>query len=477
MPPPTCSSFRWSRLQASSATDALQVDRVAQYAQCGVFLCAHCHILLALWDGKASPRVGGTSQVVHFHHHDFMPGYGAPASASRLALTDDESDLVYHIVCSRDRTDGAPAEGMRPLEVSWFTTDEREPRTSRMPERYRRVFRRSSEFGEDAALHAREIERGCYPLFTEAQVQDLPLGLSDINRVFCAADWLAGHYQKRFIFTLRVSHLCVFLTGLAYISYTDFYSTRLFLFLVVVLMLVASGINRVSRRGAWHRRYLDYRTLAEGLRVQFYWAAAGVTSGSPTKFAHDNFLQMQDPELGWIRNVMRVAGTEYDARRGVAPAGLRFTIDEWIGDERSGQLGYFRRRAAERMRRRETTNSIARGGIWASTAALAVLMFVGAGVPDDVQNPLVYGMGCVLLAVGVRQSYAKGTAEAELIKQYEFMGRIFHNARRRIDDAVDDVARRGILKALGDAALEEHAQWILMHRERSVGQEDIVRLG
>lgn len=453
------------------------VDREAQYAQCGVFLCAHCHILLALWDGKASPRVGGTSQVVYFHHHDFMPGYGAPASSSRLALTDDESDLVYHIVCSRNRPDGAPAEGLEPLAVSWFTTDEREPRTSTMPARYQRVFKRASEFGADAALHSREIERGCYPLLTDAQAPGLPPGLGDINRVFCAADWLAGHYQKRFIFTLRVSHLCVFLTGLAYISYTDFYSTRLFLFLVLALMLVASGINRVSRRGAWHRKYLDYRTLAEGLRVQFYWAAAGVTSGSLTKFAHDNFLQMQDPELGWIRNVMRVAGTECDARRGVAPAGLRFAIDEWIGDERSGQLGYFRRRTAERMRRRETTNSIARGGIWASTAALALLMFVGAGIPDEVQNPLVYGMGCVLLAVGVRQSYAKGTAEAELIKQYEFMARIFHNARRRIDDAVDDVARRGFLKSLGDAALEEHAQWILMHRERSVGQEDILRLG
>ena len=103
-------------------------------------------------------------------------------------------------------------------------------------------------------------------------------------------------------------------------------------------------------------------------------------------------------------------------------------------------------------------------------------MFIGAGVPEVVQAPLVYIMGCVLLAVGVRQSYAKATAEAELIKQFEFMGRIFHNARRRLDEVSDDVERRGILKALGDAALEEHAQWILMHRERSVGQEDIVRL-
>jgi cob(I)alamin adenosyltransferase len=44
----------------------------------------------------------------------------------------------------------------------------------------------------------------------------------------------------------------------------------------------------------------------------------------------------------------------------------------------------------------------------------------------------------VLLMVGIRQSYAKTTAEAELIKQYEFMHRIFRNARHRIDEA--DVA-------------------------------------
>ena len=452
------------------------VDREAQYAQCGVFLCAHCHILLALWDGKPSAQVGGTGQVVHFHHHDVMLGYGAPAPASRLALTDDESDLVYHLVCSRDRPDGAPAEGFEPLSVSWFTTDELNPRTAEMPARHRRVFERSSEFGRDAALHAEEIGQGGYPLLTDAQAVRLPAGLTDINRVFCAADWLAVHFQKRFMLTLRVSHACVFLTGLAYISYTDFYSTRLFLFMVLGLMLAATGINRMAGRGAWHRKYLDYRTLAEGLRVQFYWAAAGVTSGNLTKFAHDNFLQMQDPELGWIRNVMRVAGTEYDARRGSDPAGLRFAVDEWIGDQRSGQLGYFLRRTADRIRRRETTTGIGRAGIWASTATLAVLMFVGAGLPDAVRTPLVYGMGCVLLAVGVRQSYAKSTAESELIKQYEFMARIFHNARRRLDEAADDAARRGILKALGDASLEEHAQWILMHRERSVGQEDIVRL-
>jgi hypothetical protein len=451
--------------------------RERQYARCGVFMCAHCHILLALWDGKPTDRVGGTGQVVYFHHHDVMPGYAMPAAANRLTLTDDESDLVYHIVCSRDRPDGAPAPGLVPLSVSWFTTDETSPRTERLPERHRRVFERTTEFGRDAREHGEAIERGSWPLVTEQDAASLPQGLLDIDRAFCAADWLAIHYQKRFVATLRLSHACVFLTGLAYVSYTDFYSARVFLFLVLGLVAVAAGVNRLAGKGGWHRKYLDYRTLAEGLRVQFYWAAAGVTSGNLTKFAHDNFLQMQDPELGWIRNVMRVAGTECDARAQATAEGLAFTVREWIGDAGAGQLGYYRRKAAERLGRRRLTQRIGRAGLWASAATLLVLMFTGAGIPESIRNPLIYVMGCVLLAVGVRQSYAKGTAEAELIKQYEFMGHIFHNARRRLDETGDPAAQRGVLKALGDAALEEHAQWILMYRERSVDQEDIMRLG
>jgi hypothetical protein len=96
---------------------------------------------------------------------------------------------------------------------------------------------------------------------------------------------------------------------------------------------------------------------------------------------------------------------------------------------------------------------------------------------DAVQTPGVYLMGIVMLMVGVRQSYAKTTAEAELIKQYEFMYRIFRNARRRIDDADNDGDKRRILKVLGDSALEEHAQWILIHRERSIDEKEGLKLG
>jgi hypothetical protein len=460
----------------AASIDGEGPNRSRQYAQLGVFMCAHCHVLLALWDGKPSDRLGGTAQVVRFHHDDVMPGYTPQAASSRLVLTDDESDLVYHIVCSRDRPDGGPAPGLQPLEAWWFTSDERQPRVREMPERHRKVFARTNEFSRDAVGHAAAIEGGRYPLFTESQASSMPPGLRDIDQVFCAADWLAIRFQRRVLLTLRVTHVCVLLMGVAYVSYTDMSADRWLLIVLLVLMLLASGVNLLARRGDWHRKYLDYRTLAEGLRVQFYWAAAGVTAGNVSKFAHDNFLQMQDPDLGWIRNVMRVAGTECDVRQNLDPDGVRFAIREWLGDADGGQLGYYRRKGGERLRKHRNTQRLGRFGLWGSAVTLLVLLFVGAGVAEGVRQPLVFAMGLVLLGIGVRQSYAQGTAESELIKQYEFMHRIFHNARRRIDAAEDDVERRRILKLLGDAALEEHAEWILTHRERSMDQQEIVKL-
>jgi hypothetical protein len=451
--------------------------RSRQYAQLGVFICAHCHILMALWDGKDSDQLGGTSQVVRFHHHDVMPGYTPRVTGSKLNLTEDESDLVYHIVCSRDRPDGAPADQLQPLDAFWFTTDEDRPRSMDMPTRHRKVFRHTNEFSREAQTHGEAIDRERYSLLNPERAERLPPGLRDINQAFCAADWLAIHYQKKVFRTLKVGHVCAFFTGIAYMTYSDLNATVSILLLIVALMLFGVAMNAVAVHGAWQRKYLDYRTLAEGLRVQFYWAAAGVTSGNVTKFAHDNFLQMQDTELGWIRNVMRVAGTECDVAPNLDPYGLSFTLQEWIGDDTSGQLGYYRKKSRQRIEQHESTQRIGRLGIWTTIVTLASLLLVGVNIDTKMQNYVVFTMGVVLLMVGVRQSYAKSTAEAELIKQYEFMYRIFRNARRRIDQAETDADRRRLLKVLGDAALEEHAEWILIHRERSIDEGEAMKLG
>jgi hypothetical protein len=46
------------------------------------------------------------------------------------------------------------------------------------------------------------------------------------------------------------------------------------------------------------------------------------------------------------------------------------------------------------------------------------------------------------------------------------MSRVFEKARKLVDGSDDIVFQRQVLKALGQAALDEGAEWLVMHRER-----------
>ncbi len=444
--------------------------RDRQYAQMGVFVCAHSHLLLAIWDGKPCDRLGGTAQVVQFHHWDTMPGFVEESGNVQQILADDESDLVYHIVCSRDRSDGAPAEGFEPLQAAWLTTDTDKPRTSDIPARYEEIFARTSQFNDDATKHADKIAAEAWPLAGEDAPADLPEAARSIDRMFRIADWLAIRFQKRVTSTLRFTYTLAVLMGLAFIAYSDLPEQDLMIYAFLGFFAVGFFLFSIADKRAWHRKYLDYRALAEGLRVQFYWAAAGVTGEQHTKFAHDNFLQKQDVELGWIRNVMRVAGRTGDVDpRAAYGSGLDYAIREWVGDlERGfeGQLGYYARKAEERTRLSRLTSRIGLACLWSGilvTLTLAIFSDRITGIAFDI---LIVLMGILPLMAAVREAYAQKRAEKELIKQYRFMSRIFANARRLLNNATSDREKQQILKALGDAALDEHAEWLLMHRER-----------
>ena len=446
--------------------------RDLQYAQSGVFLSAHCHILLALWDGKTSGQLGGTAQVVRFRLHDIMPGYTTRTVATQQMLIDDESDLIYHIVCSRDGPDGAPADGLQPLECWWFTNDKDEPRQHDLPIQHQTVFAYSAEFSRDGTRYEERIRDESYALMSEEDAAGLPSGLATINHVFCISDWLAIHYQKLTLRVLAITHLLAFLMGFMFILFSDLRSQEIYMIAFLLFFALSTGTQMHAKRRGWHRKYLDYRTLAEGLRVQFYLSAAGITNDNESKFTHDNFLQTQDPELGWIRNVMRVAGTRCDADRLETREGLEFAIREWV----TGQLAYYQRKAEQWIRRNRNTERLSMLSLVTSVIVVLLILFGGATFGDRLVDPLFVLMGSILLAYGVRQGYAQSTAEKELIKQYEFMLRVFHNAKRRLDNADDDAERRQVLRALGGSCLDEHAEWILMHRDRSIDKSDIWRV-
>jgi hypothetical protein len=441
--------------------------RDAHYARLGIYLCAHCHILLAIWDGKESDKLGGTAQVVRFHHWDEMPGFVARSESSPQILMEDESDLVWHLVCSRDQPGGGPAEGLSPLEAWWYTTDAATPRTREMPATYLNIFARAAEFNRDVRRLGERIREDGWPLLTGDTPESVARVAAPVDDMFKAADWLAIHFQTRVTWAMRAIYTLAGLMGLAFIMYSNVPGQDWMVFVFLGLFAAGVVVYRVAERGGWHRKYLDYRALAEGLRVQFYWVSAGVTAGRTTKFAHDNFLQKQDVELGWIRNVMRYTGRLGD----IAPQrreGLDFARREWVGEPHPGrgQLAYYQRKAAERVGRQRQTQAIGMFCLWSGVTIGILLALFARQMPQTGKDLLIIMMGVLPMVAAIREAYAQKRAEKELIKQYVFMAQIFTNAHERLERAANDGIRRQVLKALGDAALEEHAQWILIHRER-----------
>lgn len=449
----------------------------AAYARLGIYLSSHCHILLAIWDGKATDEIGGTSQVVQFHHDDYMPGMTGKSRFSTRNLVDDESDLVYHIVCSRNRDNGSPPPELLPLDWFWFTKDIEQPLSKKLPEQHIKIFARGADFSSDALRFLDQINANRVSLMPADGVGSLPPGIEDIDYVFSIADWLAIHFKSLTQITLRITHTAAFFMGLMLLLYSDFESHRLFMILFMIFFLAASAAHLVAKHFEWQRKYLDYRTLAEGLRVQFYWACAGISNEAKWRFAHDSYLQSQDPEFGWIRNVMRVAGTHYDLNPAASDDGMGFTIRAWVGSGNKGQLGYYKEVASDNIKRHKTTRVIDRFSLIVSALVILAFLVFDTQLDDLLSTSLFVLMGVALLAFAVRDAFSHATAMKEHIKQYEYMLRIFDSAHRRLNIADSITDKRQILLDLGESALEEHSDWILMHRERSMDQSEIWRMG
>ena len=466
----TLKHARIIHLQTLNAADGQAVseaDHERQYAQLGIFISNHSQILLALWDGKRTLAVGGTAGVVNYHLTAVMPGYSVAEESPNL-LADNENDLAFHVVCSRDREDGLPAEGLEPLQAAWVTAHFGRETADRMPLEYEIMLRRLQDYGRDKVRYQTEIDREGIDLFENAPDLSFPSGIDAIGAQHTVADWLAMHFQKRVFNGLIATHSIAVLVGLVFILYSEFDGLDYLVNFFLLAFLAGFVVFKIGERRQWHRKYLDYRALAEGLRVQFYWSLAGVIDVKSAEFAYDNFLQKQDVDLGWIRHVMRNVSLARSRDQIPAQAWLDWVIGEWVGDEtgHSGQLSYYGRKEMEKAQRFKRTTYISRIALWIGILIAIVLAIAGTDITDLQRQLLMVIMGVFPLIAGVRDAYSHKKAEKELIKQYRFMHGIYANAKRLLDGSDSPAFRRRVLRALGNAALEEDAEWILMHRER-----------
>ena len=225
-------------------------------------------------------------------------------------------------------------------------------------------------------------------------------------------------------------------------------------------VVVALSCYFFVRRQDYQNRYQDYRAISEALRVQIVWSAVGIGEG-----VAESYLPMQQTDLLWIRNVLRVV--HVIAGRAEPAAGTEIVFD-WVASQRS----YFRDHAQAEARRR------ARLDRWAATFGISSLVVSLIMLCLSLAH-LRWAAGAVVLLFGIFTtwcalvvaiviSYARTRGHAENANRYQRMFFVFDRALGLLNGTRDRATQCEVAHELGRMALAEQAEWLLQRRERPI---------
>ena len=318
-----------------------------------------------------------------------------------------------------------------------------------------------------------------------------PPALRRLRHLFDIADADASHIQNRLFGTwlpglpwptrgkiqiglLLWFALAVPFATLCFEMFTEYGRHLVWLELYLAAILVPSLVYLlVVRRGRWQGRYQDHRALAEGLRVQFFWAASGVPAA-----VSDNYLRHQTGMLGWIRLALR--GPALDglaAALTIRVPDAAFAQERWIKD----QLAYFKRQGDLQEAASVTLKRLTRIAVVSLILIAIILLVLQQTTDSNVPSSLTErAIGLLSVTLGTMPAVAaffviiaEGSAYDEQAHAYAQAHDVFAEAERQARRLGPDDADewRELLLALGQEALTENAAWIHAHRGRPVSNK------
>ncbi len=516
-------------------------SRQYAYALVGACVARHSHALLALWDGKQAGGTGGTAQIVDFQRSGRFEDAGLQAAFQQLPepfgpgsdpLSAPEPGLVIQILTPR-RGRALPEGAFEVLRLGPDKTP-----IKLFSKALQATRDRLHEFNADIERLWRttdDDERAtAKSLVTQDEDLRLPCPLRRLHDQQTGADLLAQRFQRQTKQAAVVLSAVVFLAAIAFAHHstlvpTDGRKNPWALALYLGFLAAAAGIHALSSHRNDHSRFLDYRAVAEGLRVQFYWRLAGLD-----KAAADHYLRWQRNELDWIRNVLRAWA--FPLLAAPRPSGMEPMLRQrWI----QGQWDYFKKREPQKRRQRLRLTSVRNtlvllslgvaafevfhqpeSSLWAKGLTALVCLGASATIWKDLKafrlkvlwkpdaresNTSILrgtldafeGFLCVSVLLGGLWSWAGweqvdprrldlaedawrmvvmglSAVAAALIYGYgETMAlsdesKQYERMERIFNAALPWTAGPDLIEALGKEALAENGEWVLMHRERPV---------
>ncbi len=482
----------------SPANIAQPAHRDEQYKAVGQYIARHCEQLIALWDGEGleDEQGCGTAAVVRYKKAgvDQLVQYGScdapgPFASGRNLLEPSECGPVHQIWTRR--------RGRELSKGILFAVETHYPDAFGSPKHaeryYEAIFKRIDRFNDDVASADPEFRAFIYKqresLIPAKAKVELAAQEDALQKRFAVADALAIRLQSQLKKTQIWIHRWVFLGSVFFGMFAHLYhgivssleprrwaTVPAYLLLGAVLgaYYEAYRLYRKSKREDCQDNYQDYRALAEGLRVQFFWRLAGIDES-----VVDHYFGKHRTELDWIRNAIRNWATT--TKREKSPENrLRIVWEYWVNDQHKYFHSRRDRHKHERLEKwvRWLLYSAAGLGLFLlGTYVLGAVLAWNFGIEgvlklvemESLRDGIVFLAGTALVGAGLLHHYKEVMAYGEHDKQYRRMSIMFGSAARLLDEAIDrkrDDKARMLLRDTGVNALEENGDWVMLHRER-----------
>jgi hypothetical protein len=273
------------------------------YMMAGRATVAHCDVLIAVWDGLPARGRGGTAEVVELAIKRGSPVVHLPVDGATPAR------IVWSAFDPVVMTEGLQATAERPFDsahVEQTLAAELLPPTDPQERAFLKQFAnercRSYRIRIEyplllAATGVKRFRPGNFrDSYCAAQIDEEWRGYVDVQvdrqggeasvdllkDAYSWSDRLAGHFAQTyrsghvFNFVLGGVAVCIGLSG--FMAPHASLQLALFEFLITLCIILNT---KVGVRNQWHRRWLDYRQLAERLRPMRSLKLLGIAAPDP----------------------------------------------------------------------------------------------------------------------------------------------------------------------------------------------------
>jgi len=414
-------------------------ERDKLYENVGAYIARHSQILIALWDGKEGKK-GGTSEIVKFKLKGLPDEYHPHGDK----LDKPDTGPVYVIYTRRKKSNSE--------DLKYLKLEKKYPEDTN-EEYFDEIFKRFDEFNRDSGkLNSKKIEQLRNELAGDASYKE-----KFVSHIYANADTLAIKYKIRWkIITACLICLAVFTTF--FFIYYSLTNNKYFLLIYGILfILVAILFKFLNIFHGFHQKYVDYRGLAEGLRILFFMRLAGIHEN-----VEDYYLKKHRINFRWGREIIRSANI-FDPQ----PEPDFQTIREyWIKPEND----YYKKSADENNRKLKIYKKLSLTFFSLSILIIIIailLIFLNIG---DHFIILIALMTIFPAVSGAFETYIRRNAFTYNSKQYAIMKDIFERAENKlcelgISNEENIKEKQSVIRELMKEAVRENADWMLMHIE------------